>query len=257
MSLVELDRDGRVATLTLNRPESLNALSPPLLDELRGHLLSLDADPTVGAVILTGAGRAFAAGADISQMLGRTAEQARAYAALGHEVGRLLEAIRPATIAAVNGFAFGGGCEMALACDVRYASDRAVFGQPEVKLGLIPGWGGTQRLSRVAGPGLAAEMVLSGRSIDAARAFAVGLVQRVVPGDELLAAAGALAAEIAAQGPLAVAAARQMLRRAHGGDHDARLDAEADAFAALFASADAQEGLAAFLEKRPPVFIGE
>ena len=216
------------------------------------------ADDAVRAVVLTGAGdRAFVAGADIKYMSGLDVAEAGDWGALGHECGRLLETMPKATIAAVNGFALGGGCELALACDIRLASSRAKLGQPEINLGIIPGWGGTQRLGRVVGLGLAKELVLTGRTVDADEALRIGLVNAVHEPGRLLDAARETAALIASKSPLAVAAAKAALNRAlGGGEHEAALDDEARDFGGLFATEDAREGMTAFAEKREPTFRG-
>ncbi len=183
--------------------------------------------------------------------------EARQYAELGQSIARRLETMRAVTIAAVSGYALGGGCEMALACDLRIASEIAVFGQPEVTLGIIPGWGATQRLARATNLGFAKEMILTGRRVGAREAFERGIVQRVVGTGQAQATALELAREIAAKGPLAVAYAKQAANRALSGDHVANLEHEADLFAILFSTLDAKEGLRAFVEKRAPVFTGE
>src|SRR5262249_9692629 len=175
-------RDDAVAVVTIDRPEALNALDRETLTELRDRLRALATDQDVHAVVLTGAGdRAFAAGADIKEMTPMSVLEAHGWGMLGHECGRLLESMPKGTIAAVNGLALGGGCELALACDIRYASESASFGQPEINLAVIPGWGGTQRLGRVVGAGLAKDLILTGRAIDAAEALRVGLVSAVYP----------------------------------------------------------------------------
>jgi enoyl-CoA hydratase len=209
----------------------------------------------VRVVILTGAGeRAFVAGADIKYMSGLGVDEAKEWGALGHEAGRLLETMPKPTIAAVNGFALGGGCELALACDIRYASSRAKLGQPEVNLGIIPGWGGTQRLGRVCGLGVAKELIFTGRTVDADEALRIGLVSAVH--DPVLDRARETASLLAAKSPVALRLMKQLANRALGGDHGANLEVEADSFGELFASEDAKEGLAAFVEKREPQFRG-
>jgi enoyl-CoA hydratase len=181
-------------------------------------------------------------------------EEAREWGALGHEAGRLLETMPKPAIAAINGFALGGGCELALACDLRIASPRAKLGQPEINLGIVPGWGGTQRLARLCGVGVAKDLILSGRTVDAEEALRLGLVNELA--DESLERARELAAQLAAKSPGALAAAKRAINLALGADHSGSLDAEADLFAALFATEDAKEGLAAFVEKREPRFVG-
>jgi enoyl-CoA hydratase len=252
-----ITRTGRVVLLEINRPEALNALSSELLAELASELDSIAVDPGVGAVVLSGAGeKAFIAGADIEELATMSPVEARQYAELGQSIARRLETMRAVTIAAVSGYALGGGCEMALACDLRIASETAVFGQPEVNLGIIPGWGATQRLARATNIGFAKEMILSGRQVDAAEALARGIVQRVVGPGQARSVALELAAEIAAKGPLAVAYAKQAANRALSGDHVANLEHEADLFAILFSTLDAKEGLQAFVQKRSPTFTG-
>ena len=208
-------------------------------------------------VVLTGAGdRAFIAGADIMYMKGLDVDEARAWGELGHEVGRLLETMPQPTIAAINGFALGGGCELALACDLRFASSRAKLGQPEINLGIIPGWGGTQRLARTTTLGFAKELILTGRTVDAEEALERGLVNAVTEPEELLPRVLETALQLAAKSPLAVEAAKQAVNQALHGDHDENLAREADRFGELFASEDAKEGLTAFTEKREPRFSG-
>jgi enoyl-CoA hydratase len=246
-----------VAVLTIDRPEALNALDQATLAELRDRLAEAAEDPEVRALVLTGAGdRAFAAGADIKEMLEMDVARARAWGELGHECGRLLETMPKPTLAAVNGFALGGGCELALACDIRYASTSARLGQPEVTIGVIPGWGGTQRLARAAGIGLAKELVLTGRAVGAEEARDRGLVNAVFPPDELMERALETARALAAKSPLVLAAAKRMLNRTLQGDLASGLEDEAVEFSELFASADRREGMSAFVEKREPRFSG-
>jgi enoyl-CoA hydratase len=250
---VRVDRDGAVAIVTLDRPEAMNALNVETLVALRDELRRLADD--VRVVVLTGAGdRAFAAGADIKYMRGLDVAAAKEWGALGHETTGLLETMPRPTIAAINGFALGGGCELALACDVRYASPKAKLGQPEINLGIIPGWGGTQRLARVCGIGVAKELILTGRTVDAEEALRIGLVNAVH--DPVLDKALETAQLLASKSPIALAAAKATINRALAGDALGNLAAEADDFGELFSSADAKEGLAAFAEKREPNFVG-
>ena len=227
------------------------------LEALRDRLLELSKDVTVRVVVLTGAGdKAFIAGADIKYMSGLDVEQAKAWGALGHEAGRLLETMPQPTIAAINGFALGGGCELALACDLRYASSNAKLGQPEINLGIIPGWGGSQRLARATTIGFAKELILTGRNVGADEALERGLVNAVTEPDQLLPRVMETAIQLAAKSPLALEAAKQAINRALSGDHAENLAREGDRFGELFASEDAKEGLTAFAEKREPKFTG-
>jgi enoyl-CoA hydratase len=247
---VDVARDGAVAVVTIDRQDALNALNVETLTELRDRLREVGDDAEVRAVVLTGAGeKAFVAGADIKFMSGLDPEQAKGWGALGHEAGRLLETMPKPTIAAINGFALGGGCELALACDVRYASVRAKLGQPEINLGIVPGWGGTQRLARICGVGVAKELVFTGRTVTADEALRIGLVNEIA--DPVLDRALETARELAEKAPVALALAKQLVNLAP----DA-LDREAEEFGELFASEDAKEGLTAFAEKRAPRFVG-
>ncbi|MBC7187682.1 MAG: enoyl-CoA hydratase/isomerase family protein [Calditrichaeota bacterium] len=243
-----------VALVRINRPESLNALNSVVLRELSEVFSQVAANQTVRAVVLTGEGKAFVAGADIAELKSLSPEQARAFAAFGQQLFRKIETMDTPVIAAVNGFALGGGCELAMACDVRIASDRAKFGQPEVNLGLIPGFAGTQRLPRLVGPGRAKLLILSGELIDAQTALDIGLVDKVVPHDELLSVAMDLARTIASKGPLAVRWAKRVITRGVDLDLDAGSSLENEAFMQTFLTGEAYEGLAAFLEKRAPVW---
>jgi len=233
----------------------MNALDRPTLEELRARLEELAGDEEARVVVLTGSGeKAFVAGADIKYMSGLDVAEARAWGELGHDCARLLETMPKPTIAAINGFALGGGCELALACDLRYAASAAKLGQPEINLGIIPGWGGTQRLARVCGLGFAKELILTGRVVGAEEAEQRGLVNGVH--DPALERARAVAEVLAAKGPLALAAAKRATNTALQGDHVENLEQEAAEFGALFDSADAKEGMTAFSEKREPRFSG-
>jgi enoyl-CoA hydratase len=233
----------------------MNALNRPTLEELRDRLGELRDDPEVAAVIVTGSGeKAFVAGADIKYMSGLGVDEASDWGGLGHACAQLLETMPKPTIAAINGFALGGGCELALACDVRYAGSRAKLGQPEVNLGIIPGWGGTQRLARVCGLGVAKELIFTGRLVDAEEALRIGLVNGVH--DPVLDKARETAALLASKSPIALRVMKELSNRALGGDHAANLEAEGDTFGELFSSDDAKEGMTAFVEKREPVFRG-
>jgi enoyl-CoA hydratase len=253
--VIRVDREGAVAIVTVDRQDALNALDVATLTELRDCLQEVAADEDVRAVILTGAGeKAFVAGADIKYMSGLDVEQAKAWGALGHEAGRLLETMPKPSIAAINGFALGGGCELALACDIRYAASGAKLGQPEVNLGIIPGWGGTQRLARVCGLGVAKELIFTGRLVGADEALRIRLVNAVH--DPVLDKARETAELLASKSPVALRLMKELANRALGGDHAANLEAEGETFGELFSSDDAKEGLSAFVEKREPVFRG-
>ena len=256
MSIV-VEHDGAVAVVTVDRPDALNALDVATLTELRDRLKELSADADTRVLVLTGSGeRAFIAGADIKHMSALDVTQARAWGALGHETARLLETMPQPAIAAINGFALGGGCELALACDLRYASTKAKLGQPEINLGIIPGWGGTQRLARATTIGFAKELILTGRMVDATEAKERGLVNAVYEPQELMAKSLETATTLAKLSPIALAAAKAATNRALQGDHADNLTSEADHFGELFASEDAKEGLSAFVEKREPRFTG-
>jgi len=233
----------------------MNALDRPTLEELRDRLRALAHDDDTRVVVLTGAGeKAFVAGADIKYMSSLSVLEARAWGGLGHSCALLLETMRKPTIAAINGFALGGGCELALACDLRYAATTAKLGQPEINLGIIPGWGGTQRLARVCGLGVAKELILTGRLVDAEEALRIGLVNGVH--DPVLDLAREVAELLASKSALALAYAKEAANLALQGSHEASLTQEASFFAMLFSTEDAREGLAAFAEKRDPVFKG-
>jgi len=250
-----IDTDGAVRRITINRPDKLNALNRETIAELHVAFDAAKADDAVRVVVLTGAGgKAFVAGADIKYMSGLGPEDAKGWGALGHEAARLLETMPKPTIAAVNGFALGGGCELALACDIRYATSRAKLGQPEINLGIVPGWGGTQRLARATNLGYAKELVFTGRTVDAEEALRVGLVQAVH--DPVLEKALETARLLAGKSPVALRVAKRLVNAALAGDHEENLAAEADMFGELFSSEDAKEGLAAFVEKREPTFTG-
>ncbi len=255
--MVRVAREGAVAVVTVDRQETLNALDQETLEALRDRLRELADDPETRVVVLTGAGeRAFVAGADIAQMRAMGVAEARAWGELGQEVATLLETMPKPTIAAVNGFALGGGCELALACDLRYAAATAKLGQPEVSIGVVPGWGGTQRLARVAGLGFAKELVYTGRMASAEEAHARGLVNAVFPAEELLERTLDVARDLATKSPLVLREAKRLASRSLDGPLAAGLADELEAFAQLFASDDQKEGMAAFLEKREPRFTG-
>jgi enoyl-CoA hydratase/carnithine racemase len=249
-------KDG-IAWITFNRPKALNALSRRTLEELRDALLDARDDDTVRVVILTGAGeKSFVAGADINELAQRTAVDGKEFSLFGQSVVHLLETLGKPSIAAINGFALGGGCELALACSIRLASKTAKFGQPEVKLGIIPGYGGSQRLARLCGRGMAHEMCLTGEMISAEEAERIGLVNHVYEPGELLPAAGAMARKIAEKAPLAVKYTMEAIERGAEMPQEEGLFLEATLFGLACATEDMREGTRAFLEKRPPRFKG-
>ena len=255
-SFVEVTYDGHVGTLTINRPDKLNALSQEVLSDLKAAVRALSANEQVWAVVITGTGKAFVAGADIAAMKNMTEAEGLEFGALGHEVFAAIENLRCPVIAAVNGFALGGGCELALACDFIYASSKAKFGQPEVNLGIIPGFGGTQRLPRRVGSPAARELIYTGQMINAEEALRIGLANAVLEPDELLAVATKTAEEIASKGPLAVAAAKRLIRDGVDLPLPDANRLEQAAFGDAFGTEDQSEGMAAFLEKRTPAFKG-
>ncbi len=246
----------RVATLTVNRPDKLNALNDATIAELGEAIVEVIRREDIGGVILTGAARAFVAGADISELSSQTPMQAKARAASGQRIFGMFERSPKPVIAAINGFALGGGCELAMACHIRIASEAAKFGQPEVKLGITPGYGGTQRLPRLVGRGRALQLLLTGEMIDAAEALRIGLVNKVVPAAELLGAAEAMMRQILANAPLAIALCIEAVDRGYDAPQDDGLNLEANHFAVLSGTHDMAEGMAAFLAKRPPAFTG-
>jgi enoyl-CoA hydratase len=255
--LVRVCVEAAVATITIDRPKALNALNPQVLSELDAACAHLEANAELRCAIITGAGeKAFIAGADIAAMSAMSPVEADTFARRGHAVMHRIETLPVPVIAAVNGFALGGGCELALACDIIYAADNAKFGQPEVKLGLIPGFGGTVRLPRKVGYGAAAEWILSGEIYDAATALRIGLVQAVVPAAELMGKVRALAQTIAKRSPVAVRAAKHAMQVGIGTDPTTASSVEVLSFAQLFGTADMREGTKAFVEKRDPVFVG-
>ena len=253
----ELDEQG-VALITVNRPEKLNALSAAVIGELRESFERVGSDAGIRAAILTGAGeKAFVAGADINELAALSAVELRNYSLRGQAAFRLLETCGKPSVAAVNGFALGGGLELAMACTVRFASENARMGQPEVKLGIVPGYGGTQRLPRLVGRGRALEILLSGEPVTAAEAYRIGLVNAVLPQSELLAHSRAWLAKVLANGPVAVALAMEAVDAGLDGGLDAGLRLEAAAFGVTAGTEDRREGTRAFLEKRRAIFAGK
>ena len=248
---------GKIAVLTVNRPQALNALNAATLDELANVLARVAADPELRVLLITGAGeKAFIAGADITAMQGMSALEAQAFSEKGQRVMQAIEALPIPVIALVNGYALGGGCELAMSCDWIIAAERAVFGQPEVNLGIPPGFGGTQRLSRLVGRSLALELVITGRQIKADEALRIGLVNEVVPPEQLTGKGLAMARLIAAKAPVAVRVSKQAVQRGLDLDLANGCVLETSLFAFAFGTADRKEGMTAFVEKRAPKFTG-
>ena len=254
---IKLSVDDQVAQITVDRPERLNALNSATLEELVEAAVQVAADHEARVLIITGAGnRAFIAGADITEMAHKSVMEGLQFAELGHRLCTLLEQMNKPVIAAINGYALGGGCEVAVACDFAYASDTATIGQPEVNLGIIPGFGGTQRLLRRIPVGMARELVISGRPIKANEALRIGLVNKVFPGDQLMRRTLAAARRIAEKGPLAVATAKRLMVTGLDLPLEAANELERRSFASLFDTEDQKEGMQAFLEKRAAEFKG-
>jgi enoyl-CoA hydratase len=254
---IDLAWEGGAAILTVNRPDAMNALDLAHAEELQARLAELAGDDEARVVVLTGAGdKAFIAGADIKYMQRLGVLEGRSYAELGHACGELLETMPKPTIAAINGYALGGGCELALACDLRVAASTAKLGQPEINLGIMPGWGGAIRLARATTLGYAKELIFTGRTVTAAEALERGLVNAVHEPGELMANVRELCATLVSKSPLALAYAKEAANLALQGGHAANLATEARLFAMLFSSEDQKEGMAAFVEKREPRFTG-
>lgn len=253
---IKFEKDGWVAVVTIDRPQVLNALNDETIAELDDCFTSIGGDSEIRCVILTGAGKAFVAGADIGELAEVDVVSGRAKCDRGHALFFKIENLPQPVIAAVNGFALGGGCEIAMACDIRLASDKAKLGQPEANLGIIPGYGGTQRLSRLVGSGKAKQLIFTGDFVSAGEAHRIGLVDEVFPPDELMPKAREMAAKIATKGPLAVKAAKEAVNLSLAIDTRSGCEHEASLFAAICASEDKAEGTRAFLEKRQPDFKG-
>lgn len=250
MEFVTYEQDGFVGVITINRPKALNALNSTVLEELDATFKAVDLN-TTRCLVLTGAGeKSFVAGADIGEMSTLTKAEGEAFGKKGNDVFRMIETFPIPVIAAVNGFALGGGCEISMSCDIRICSENAVFGQPEVGLGITPGFGGTQRLARLIGAGMAKQMIYTARNIKADEALRIGLVNAVYPLAELYAAAEKLASQIAANAPIAVRAAKKAINEGLDLPMDEAVVVEEKAFGSCFETADQQEGMGAFLEKR-------
>ena len=251
------NKDG-VAIITLNRPKALNALNQATLEELNQIADRIAQDTSVKVVIITGSGeKAFVGGADITQMQPMTAIESRYFSKFGQGVFNKIENLPQPVIAAINGYALGGGCELAMACDVRFASDKAKFGQPEVTLGITPGFAGTQRLARLVGKGRAKELLYTGEIINADEAYRIGLVNKVVPAEELMSVVKALAEKILSRAPIAVQLCKAAVNEGLDTDLETGTAYEAEVFALCFATADQKEGMGAFVEKRKAQFIGK
>ena len=255
---LKVETTNRIAVVTINRPEALNALNEETLGELQTLFTDINANDGVQVVIVTGSGKkAFVAGADIVAMQQLSAQDARRFSKQGHELMRSIETCSKPVIAAVNGFALGGGCELALSCDIRIVSECSRFSQPEVNLGVIPGFGGTQRLARLIGKGRALELLFTGDMIGAAEAYQIGLVNKVVPQEKLLETATEMATKIINKGPYAVRQVKEAVRNGLEMDLDRANQYETEMFGLCFASLDQKEGMLAFLEKRPANFVGQ
>ena len=253
--VIEISKNNHIGTLTINRPDSLNAMNREVLIEFINGLKKIQSDKEIRVIIITGSGeKAFIAGADIKLMQKMNREEAFEFANLGQELANLIEKSDKPVIAAVNGYALGGGCEIALSCHLRIASDNAVFAQPEVKIGLLPGWGGTQRLPRIIGRGLANEIILTGRNVTAIEALNIGLVNKVVPQEELMNTCFDVANMILKNSPNAIAESIKLIRLAAGAKLKKGLSKEAKSFSELFETEETAEGLTAFVEKRSPKF---
>lgn len=243
-----------IAFITLNRPKALNALNTETLRELDEAVSAAGKDESVKAIVITGEGRAFVAGADISQMRDLTVQEGRDMTILGQEVFTRIENLDKPVIAAVNGFALGGGCELAMACDIRVASDKAKFGQPEVNLGIIPGYGGTQRLPRLVGKGAAKYLIFTGEMISAEQAYRIGLADKVVPAEELMDSVVSMAKTIMSKAPISIKMAKHAINNGLNVDLKSGIAYEAEAYTTTFSTEDRIEGMSAFLEKRQAEF---
>lgn len=251
---IKYEKKDQIAYITVNRPKQMNALNSVVLEELYDAFEKAGTDDEIRVILLTGEGKAFVAGADIAEMSKMSPVQAREFGKKGHKLMNYIHNVETPVIAAINGFALGGGCELSMACDIRIASENAKFGQPEVGLGLIPGFAGNLRLPRLVGKGMAKYMILTGEMIDAEDAFRIGLVQKVVPAEELMAEAEKIANKIIAQAPIAVKYAKDVINNGYDMDLKSASAYEVNTFGIPFASEDMIEGTSAFLEKRKPVW---
>lgn len=249
---IMVDKEGGVGIVKMNRPTAMNALNSETLGELKEAFAQLKDDDGVKVIIITGEGKAFVAGADIAEMKDMTGEQAREFSQAGQKVFNEIARMKKPVIAAVNGFALGGGCELAMACDIRIASDKAKLGQPEVNLGVIPGFAGTQRLARLVGAAKAKELIFTGDMVDAQTALSIGLVNQVVPVEQLMDVCMGMASKIASKGPVAVKLAKKVINQGVEEKLDKGSEYETDEFGECFAKGEAKEGMTAFLEKRKP-----
>ena len=255
---VLLEKADRIGTLTINRPKALNALNKDTLLEIKAAVTMVRDDSDIDVLIITGAGdKAFVAGADITYMLDINAMQGREFGLIGQEAFSMLESMEKPVIAAINGFALGGGCELAMACDFRICSDKSKFGQPEVGLGVTPGFGGTQRLPRIVGTGMAKQLLYTGDTIDANEALRIGLVNAVLPADDLMDYVKKIARRIASRGQIAVCFCKDAVNEGMQTDIDRAMTIEADIFGLCFATEDQKEGMRAFVEKRKAQFKGK
>ncbi len=251
---IKITIEKNIATLTFNRPDVLNALNSETVSETLAAVQELENKSGIRVIILTGAGRAFIAGADISEMIRKTPEDAQRYSELGHDLMNTIQFMEKPVIAAVNGYALGGGTEVALACDIRLASDKAKFGLPETSLAVIPGWGATQRAARLIGPAMAKELIFTGDIISADRALGIGLVNQIVPPENLMAAAMDMAGKICRNGQIAISQAKKIINEGIDKSFKDGCRMETDAFVTCFQTEDQKEGMKAFLEKRKPDF---
>lgn len=252
-----LKREGNIGILSFNRPKVLNALNTSVLEELETAIDQINIEEDIYVLIITGEGKAFVAGADISEMKDKTAIEGRTFGELGLRIFRKIELMEKPVIAAVNGFALGGGCELAMSCDIRIAGEKAKLGQPEVSLGITPGFAGTQRLPRLVGTAKAKELIFTGNMINAVEAERIGLVNKVVAQEELMEEALKMAKKIAANGQIAVKYSKAAINRGINCDLDTAIEIEKDLFGLCFSTEDQKEGMSAFLDKRKPEFKGK